>query len=139
MKTIEIEIIKEGKRESSSIVVDRRAKALTFTMSSGRTSTFTSTDLYMCFGLIRADFPDITFLCKGSKINVHPSRMTSQMSTGLVAYELTYGEPTGENDCVRIFDYEEENLTNDIENQIAFYAHWLKSLATCTTGKTTHN
>ena len=54
--------------------------------------------------------------------------MSSQMSTGLVAYELKLGIPSEEEDLVRIFDYEDENLTNNIEEQRTFYKRWLESL-----------
>ncbi|WP_242207651.1 MULTISPECIES: hypothetical protein [unclassified Pseudomonas] len=128
MKTIAIETITNGKRELACIVVDRSAKALTFTMNRGRTCTFSAADLYISFGLIRADFPDIKFLCKGAKINVHPSRMSSQMSAGLVAYEVRMGHPTDEEDIVRIFDYEENDLTNDIEEQKKHYKLWIESI-----------
>ncbi|WP_277758398.1 hypothetical protein [Pseudomonas sp. A34-9] len=130
MKTIYVEIVKDLKRETGNIVIDRKTKRLTFTMKNGKTSTRSAADLYICFGLIRADFPDIKFLCKGAKTNVHPSRMTSQMSTGLVAYELTFGQPTEESDIVRIFDYEDNDLTNDLEAQKAYYFRWIKSLKT---------
>jgi hypothetical protein len=130
MKTIEIEIIKGGQREVATLIVDRRTRKLTFIMNNGTTNSCTAEDLYVCFGLIRAQYPDIVFLCKGAKINVHPSRMTSQMSTGLVAYELTNGQPTEESDIVRIFDYEDNNLTNNLEIQKAFYFRWIKSLKT---------
>jgi hypothetical protein len=50
------------------------------------------------------------------------------MSCGLVAYELQSGRPTEEHDIVRIFDYEDTNLTNDIAAQKDFYHSWIKSL-----------
>jgi hypothetical protein len=52
--------------------------------------------------------------------------MASQMSCGVVAYELTLGESEGE--LVRIFDHEENNLTNDIEDQVKFRKRWAASL-----------
>jgi len=54
--------------------------------------------------------------------------MTSQMANGLVAYELRTGYATEEEDTVRIFDYEENDLTNNIEDQKSFYTSWLKSV-----------
>ncbi|WP_409319434.1 hypothetical protein [Pseudomonas sp. KCJK9016] len=128
MKTIEVEIIKEQQRETASIKVDRKTRTLTFSTKCGATSTHTAADLYQCFGLIRADFPDIQFLCKGAKINVHPSRMSAQMSAGLIAYEARMGYPTDEKDSVNIFDYEEHNLTNDIEDQKRHYQLWIESI-----------
>ncbi|WP_311197146.1 hypothetical protein [Pseudomonas poae] len=82
-------------------------------------------DLYESFGLLRAELKDIKFLCKGSKINVHTSGMSSHMSNGLVAYELTMGQPDGE--PVHIFSYEESDITNDIEKQRDFCRRWADS------------
>jgi hypothetical protein len=128
LKKIEIQIIKNKIRETASLEVDRKTKTLIFSTKDGLSTTRTSEDLYQCFGLIRADFPDIKFLCKGAKINIHPSRMSSQMSAGLVAYEVRMGHPTDEEDVVRIFDYEENNLTNDIEEQKKHYQRWIESI-----------
>ncbi|KRP69199.1 hypothetical protein TX23_23860 [Pseudomonas paralactis] len=85
-------------------------------------------DLYVCLAKIRTDFSHITFLCKGAKTNVKPSRMTSQMSAGLVAYEMTLGKQATDEDLVQIFDYEEKNLTNNPQEQIDFFKKWLASL-----------
>lgn len=128
MKPIEIEILTPEGSEIATIQCDRKYRTLTFTRKNGMTKTYVSYDLYGCFGELRAEFFDIKFLCKGSKINVHPSSMSSQMSCGLVAYELSMGEPSGESDNVRIFDYEDKDLTNDIDEQKAFYRSWINSL-----------
>ncbi|MBM9488451.1 hypothetical protein JBE38_21195 [Pseudomonas sp. ICBG1301] len=85
-------------------------------------------DIFTCLGKVRADFPHMKFLCKGAKINVMPSRMASQMSAGLVAYEMTLGKQATGKDIVHIFDYEEENLTNNPQDQIDFFKKWLASL-----------
>lgn len=61
-------------------------------------------------------------------MSVYPSAMASQMSSGLVAYDVTMSEPDAE--LVRIFDYEENNLTNDINEQIAYRNKWAESLQT---------
>lgn len=123
-----IQVIKNKTKETATLEVCRQTRTMTLLTEGGLTSTHTAEDLYECFGLIRADFPDITFLCKGAKINVHPSRMTSQMSAGLVAYEVKAGQPTEEEDVVRIFDYEERDLTNDIEAQKQHYRKWIESI-----------
>jgi hypothetical protein len=128
MKDLEISIDNNGTIETATIQCNRRKLELTFIMKNGLTKTYSDYDMYACFGLLRADHPEIKFLCKGAKLNVHPSRMSSQMSTGLVAYELKLGIPSEEEDLVRIFDYEDENLTNNIEEQRTFYKRWLESL-----------
>ena len=93
-------------------------------------SSFISTgdDLYSCLANLRNQLPDIKFLCKGSKINVHPSRSTRQMTSGLMAYELTMGKQARRSDLVNIFDYDNNNLTNEPDEQNIFFEAWLTSL-----------
>ena len=129
MKPIEILIKVVGAVEPATIECDRRKMSLLFIMQNGFKKTCTASDLFICFGILRAELPEITFLCKGAKLNVHPSRMTSQMSSGLVAYELELGIPSEEENIVRIFDYEDKNITNDIKEQQTFYKKWIESLA----------
>ncbi|WPN56274.1 hypothetical protein [Pseudomonas sp. P9_31] len=136
MKPIEILINNHGAIETAIIECNRKNPTLTFTMRSGSTKIYSAYDLYVCFGMLRADYPEIKFLCKGAKLNVHPSRMSSQMSSGLVAYELKLGKPSEEEDLVRIFDYEDENITNNIEEQKKFYQNWIESLTITTPNKT---
>ncbi|WP_095051916.1 hypothetical protein [Pseudomonas sp. Irchel s3b2] len=135
MKPIEILINNHGVVETATIECDRKKLTLTFTMHSGLKKVYTAYDLYVCFGMLRADYPEIKFLCKGAKLNVHPSRMSSQMSNGLVAYELKLGKPSEEEDIVRIFDYEDENITSNIEEQKTFYKNWIESLITTASKK----
>lgn len=129
MKPIEISIINHGILEKATIKCDRKRNSLTFIMQCGHRADYTASDLYVCFGMLRAEFSEIEFLCKGAKLNVHPSRMSSQMSNGLAAYELTPGQPSEQEDLVRIFDYEDQNLTNNIEDQKNYYKNWIASLA----------
>ncbi|MFJ4249321.1 hypothetical protein C2E19_10435 [Pseudomonas sp. DTU12.3] len=127
IKSIEIKFLTPNGLETAIIDIDSRNTILIFTRKNGLTKSYTSYNLYGCLGELRLDFPEFTFLCKGAKINVHPSSMSSQMSNGLVAYELQMGK-NGE-DIVRIFDYDDCNLTNDIKIQKAFYLAWANSLA----------
>ncbi|KMT53320.1 hypothetical protein [Pseudomonas fildesensis] len=126
MKSREITIIKNGIHESAVIEYEGGKPTLHLRLSDETRKSYTALDLYDCFGLLRADLKDITFLCKGSKINVHPSGMSSHMSNGLVAYEMTMGVPDGE--LVHIFSYEENNLTNDIQEQHNFCQRWAESV-----------
>ncbi|WP_448111386.1 hypothetical protein [Pseudomonas lini] len=128
MKAIKILINNRGIVETAIIECDRKKTALTFRMQSGLTKIYTAYDFYVCFGILRADHPEIKFLCKGAKLNIHPSRMSSQMSSGLVAYELKPGKPSEEEDIVRIFDYENKNIISNIEEQKIFYKKWIESL-----------
>lgn len=52
--------------------------------------------------------------------------MASQMSSGIVAYEVEMGDPEAK--LVRIFDYEENELTNDVNEQILYRNKWAKSI-----------
>jgi hypothetical protein len=128
MKIIEISINTHGITQKATIECDRQKPTLTFIMEDGFRKTYTAHDLYVCFGLLRADFPEIKFLCKGAKLNVYPSRMSSQMSAGIVAYELYMGKPAEQEDIVNIFDHEENEITQDIQQQRDFYKRWIESL-----------
>ena len=95
MKSREITIIKNGIRDSAVIEYEGGKPTLYLLLSNGTKKTYTAMDLYDCFGVLRADMKDTVFLCKGGKINVHTSGMSSHMSNGLIAYELTLGRPDG--------------------------------------------
>lgn len=126
MKSREITIIKNGVRETALIEYEGGTPSLHILFSDGIRKTYTALDLYDSFGVLRADLNDIVFLCKGAKINVHTSGMSSHMSNGLVAYEMTIGQPEGE--LVHIFTYEENDLTNDIQEQHDFCQTWAESV-----------
>ncbi|EZI26236.1 hypothetical protein [Pseudomonas extremaustralis] len=126
MKSREINIIKNGIRESAVIEYEGGKPTLHLLLNNGVRKTYTALDLFDSFGLMRADMKDIKFLCKGAKISVHTSGMSSHMSNGLVAYELTMGNPDGE--LVHIFAYEESDLTNDIQEQHDFCRSWAESV-----------
>lgn len=128
MKIIEIRTDTRGVTQKAVIECDRKQLSLTLLMENDIRKTYTAYDLYVCFGLLRADFPETKFLCKGAKLNVYPSRMSSQMSSGLAAYELQLGRPAESDDVVNIFDYEDADITSDIQQQHDFYQRWLASL-----------
>ncbi|MGF6518503.1 hypothetical protein ABH912_005969 [Pseudomonas sp. BT76 TE3572] len=128
MKTIEISINAHDVIQKVAIECDRQNRTLTYILESGLRKTYTAHDLYLCLGLLRADFPETKFLCKGAKLNVYPSRMSSQMSAGVVAYELHMGKPAEPEDIVNIFDYEENKITQDIQEQRDYYKRWIESL-----------
>lgn len=128
MKIVEISIKKHGITQKALIECDRQKRTLTMVLENSTRKTYVAYDLYECLGLIRAEFPETKFLCKGAKLNVHPSRMSSQMSAGLIAYELRLGIPSEPEDIVNIFDYEENDIANDIQQQRDFYHRWLDSL-----------
>ncbi|WP_087694955.1 hypothetical protein [Pseudomonas sp. PE-S1G-1] len=125
MKSRKITIIRDNVRESATVEYDGGKPTLTLSLNNGVRKSYSAIDLYESFGLARMDFKDIKFLCKGAKINVHTSGMSSHMSNGLVAYELTMGKPEGE--LVHIFSPEENDLTNDIQEQHDFCERWATS------------
>ena len=127
ISTVNLTISIAGVKEVAQLICDNRAVSITFKMKNGFNKTYTDSDFYRCFGRVREDNPNILFLCKGSKINVHPSSMSSQMSLGLKAYELTLGKTSSINDVIYIFDYDELNLTNDPNEQRDFYKRWFES------------
>lgn len=126
MKSREITIIKNGLRENALIEYEGGKPTLNLVLRDGARKSYTAMDLYESFGLLRSDLKDIKFLCKGARINVHTSGMSSHMSNGLVAYEMTMGIPEGE--LVHIFSYDESNLTNDIQEQHDFCQRWAESV-----------
>lgn len=128
MNKIEIRTNTRGHIQTAEIKLDSKQLSLSLFMENGIRKTYTAHDFYVCFGLLRADIPNTKFLCKGAKLNVYPSRMSSQMSLGLMAYELELGRPAECYDVVRIFDYEESDITNDIQQQRNFYKRWVDSL-----------
>jgi len=130
METTEISIVVDGHKERAKLQYDAAKIFIIFTMKNGFRKKYESEDLYLCLAKIRHDLPHIKFLCKGSKLNVTPSRMCSQMSGGFVAYELTMGKPATFNDIVYIFNYEENDIAQTLEEQKEFYKAWLQSLNT---------
>lgn len=125
--TTQVTIGVAGKKEAAELVLDSSAPSITLKMKSGITKTYFDTDFYRCFGRLREDNSNIIFFCKGSKINVHPSSMSAQMTLGLKAYELTLGKSPSLTDIIFIFDYEENDLTNNPDQQRAFYRQWIDS------------
>ena len=127
-KTIEVSINTCGVTQKALIECDRKNLTLALRTKNGLSKTYTAQDLFQCFGLLRADFQEINFLCKGAKVNVYPSRMASQMAGGIVAYELQLGRPAETEDVVNIFDFDDTDITNDIQQQRDFYKRWIESL-----------
>lgn len=127
MDHVEITIIKNNRCQRAELLCNSAPLNITFIMEDGYRNSYSGGDFYKCFGHVREDHPDIIFLCKGAKINVHPSSMSSQMTMGVKAYELTMGKHALRSDIVNIFDYEENNLTNDPKVQQEFFMRWFES------------
>ncbi|MFJ2364349.1 hypothetical protein ACIPIN_11705 [Pseudomonas sp. NPDC087697] len=129
MERVEVCIVVNGKRETAVLRFDRaRSTAIIdFLMSDGVSKKYEHQDFYLCLAKIREDHPQVKFLCKGAKLNVMPSRMCSQMSMGLVAYELTMGKSATFEQIVHTFDYEDSDIVSDPKEQFDFYKRWLES------------
>lgn len=128
MKTQKILAIIGSQKKEVTVKYDTSKSIMVFSEADNFKTVYEGRDMYVCLAKIRADFPHITFLCKGAKLNVKPSRMASQMSAGLVAYEMTLGKQATNENIVHLFDYEEENLTNNPQEQIDFFKKWIASL-----------
>lgn len=128
MKTQKIPAIIGNHKTEVTVKYDTSKSIMVFSEADNFKTVYEGRDMYACLAKIRADFPYIKFLCKGAKLNVKPSRMASQMSAGLVAYEMTLGKQATNEDIVHLFDYEEDNLTNNPQEQIDFFKKWLASL-----------
>ncbi|WP_085707179.1 hypothetical protein [Pseudomonas sp. B35(2017)] len=121
----EITIISDNKKQSAELICNDENISITLKQKQQKEKTYKGSDFYKCFGKLRSDNKHIQFLCKGSKINVHPSSMSSQMSLGLNAYELSLGKEPSLDNLVFIFDYEDKDLTNEPIVQREFYYKWL--------------
>lgn len=130
METTTISIVVDDHKEQAQLQYDAAKIFIIFTMKNGFRKKYESGDLYLCLAKIRHDLPHVKFLCKGSKLNVMPSTMCSQMSGGFVAYKLKMGESATFHDIVHIFDYEENDIAKTLEEQKEFYKTWLQSLKT---------
>ncbi|MDR6581768.1 hypothetical protein [Pseudomonas extremaustralis] len=128
MNTKNIKAIINDQHTQVTVKYDINKLEMRFSEADNFRKIYRGKDIYACLAKVRADFPQITFLCKGAKINVMPSRMASQMSAGLVAYEMTLGKHAAQDNIVHLFDYEENNLTNDPQVQIDFFKTWLASI-----------
>jgi len=77
------------------------------------------------------DWKDFYPLCKGTLVNVFPSRMSRQMSKGLKAYYLVIGKQAKEENLVNIFDAvdsKQTNMLSTVTEQEEFYRKWINSL-----------
>ena len=128
---VEIIIEHDGAKETAQLTCNNNAEndsvSIEFTLQNGLCKTYSDTNFYRCFARTREDNAEIKFFCKGSKINVHTSSMSAQMSRGLKAYELTLGKAASLSDVIYIFDYDEHNLTNDSTEQRAFFRKWIET------------
>jgi hypothetical protein len=124
---VDIVVGVNGGKEGAQLICDKKKVTIEFLMRNGYRKVYSDHDFYKCFARVREGHPDFIFYCEGAKVNVHTSSMSSQMSLGLKAYELTLGKAPSLDDVVYIFDYAEGELTNDYSVQREFYMRWIKS------------
>lgn len=123
-----VTILIDGKLEKSIFDCDRTTPTIQVTLENGWTNTYSGLDIYECLGKTIKSLPNVNFLCKGAKINVRPSSMSSQRSSGVVAYEHTLGIRASRKDLVNIFEYDDLNIINDPQLQTDYFYRWLDSL-----------
>ncbi|MGY1451144.1 hypothetical protein ACW582_28790 [Pseudomonas chlororaphis] len=123
----EITLEEHGSLRSVEIAYDMQIPSIHINLENSE-HVFHGANLFSCLIELRKAFPEITFFCKGAKKNVYPSRASSQMSAGLMAYELQQGTQALRVNIVNIFDYEDQDLTNDPSVQLDFFKSWMASL-----------
>jgi hypothetical protein len=123
-----ISILIDNEKKTAILDYDERTPSINLTLESGWNKHFTGQDIYECFGKIIKELPDIKFLCKGAKVNVRPSSMSSQMTSGIMAYEHKLGVRATRKDIVNIFDYDDKDIISDPQMQTDFFFRWLESL-----------
>jgi hypothetical protein len=123
-----ISILIDSKQKTAILDYDKRTPCINLTLESGWTKKFIGQDIYECFGKIIKELPEIKFLCKGAKVNVRPSSMSSQMTSGIIAYEHTLGVRATRKDLVNIFDYDDKDIISDPQMQTDYFFRWLESL-----------
>ncbi|WP_448111385.1 hypothetical protein [Pseudomonas lini] len=123
-----IPIMIDSKQETATLDYDERIPCINLTLENGWTKLFTGQDIYECFGKIIKELPAIKFLCKGAKVNVRPSSMSSQMTSGIMAYEHKLGVRATRKDLVNIFDYDDKDIISDPQMQTDYFFRWLESL-----------
>jgi len=124
-----IPVLIDNKRQEAVFEYKISPPTIHISLASGLKTTYEGDDIYDCLGKIIKALPHINFLCKGAKINVRPSSMSSQMSCGVVAYEHLLGIPATRKNLVNIFDYEDTDIINDPQLQKDYFHRWLDSLA----------
>jgi len=128
MTVKKISVLIDNKIEKAVLDYDEHKLTINLKLKNKPERNYNGLDLYDCFGKILKDLPSINFLCKGAKLNVRPSTMSSQMTAGIMAYDHKIGMPVDRTDIVNIFDYENQNIINDPQLQKDYFLRWVSSL-----------
>lgn len=128
MTTKKISVLIADKLETAILDYDERTPTMKITLENNWTTHTSGLDIYECLGKIIKELPHIKFLCKGAKISVRPSSMSSQMGSGIIAYEHKLGVRASRKDIVNIFDYDDQDIINDPQLQTDYFFRWLESI-----------
>ncbi|MNI01251.1 hypothetical protein D3C81_1384410 [compost metagenome] len=128
MTTKKISVLIADKLETAILDYDERTPTMKITLENNWTTQTSGLDIYECLGKIIKELPHIKFLCKGAKISVRPSSMSSQMGSGIIAYEHKPGVRASRKDIVNIFDYDDQDIINDPQLQTDYFFRWLESI-----------
>ncbi|CAN1604963.1 hypothetical protein [Pseudomonas mediterranea] len=128
MKKQIISIVKDGQKEEVRFDVSARESTILLTFKNGWSKKYLGVDVYQCLGAIIKEHADVKFLCKGAKRNVRPSSMSSQMSSGIAAYEYILGKRVSGSNLVNIFQYEDQDIVSDPQLQKDYFFLWMDSI-----------
>lgn len=124
-----LDVIIDNKLERVELNYYDQPASISVFFSDGKKFTGTGADIFSSFLNLRERLPGYIFQCKGAKINVHPSRMSSQMAGGLIAYELSMGTPAKRSDLVNIFTPDAVSDEVSPVEQREFFKKWMQSLS----------
>ncbi|WP_260961733.1 hypothetical protein [Pseudomonas citri] len=123
-----IQVVRNGQREEAVLEVSAQKSTVLLTFKSGWSKSYSGVDVYECLGKIIKEHSDSKFLCKGAKRSVRPSSMSSQMSSGIAAYEHVLGKRASRGDLVNIFEYDDQDIVSDPQLQKEYFDRWMESL-----------
>jgi hypothetical protein len=129
MESLILEVIRNNRTEKAELIYSEQPYSVRAIFADGVELTGTGADIFSSFLNLRENLPGYIFQCKGSKINVHPSRMSGQMGGGLIAYELSMGHPAKRSNLVNIFT--PDTVKDEVlpAEQREFLKRWIQSLS----------
>lgn len=129
MESVTLEVIRNNKSEKVELIYSEQPASVSVIFSDKKKFTGTGADIFSSFLNLREKLPGYIFQCKGAKINVHPSRMSSQMGGGLIAYELSMGIAAKRSNLVNIFTPDTVESEVTATEQHEFFKKWIQSLS----------
>jgi hypothetical protein len=91
----------------------------------------TAPDAFECLCQIREHLRvyDTILLCNGARRDAYPSRMSREMGGGFRIYVETMGQPSRQEDLVRLFDEAPLDKIGSVEEQLNSHRAWIRSLS----------